>query len=517
MGDGSHLLKHVRRLAAGADASDAGLLRRFAAAADPEVFAELVRRHGPAVLGVCRRVLRNDADADDAFQAAFLVLARRAGSVRGGGVVGSWLYGVARHVAIRLRDKTARRQRHERAAAAARSLEVGGGPAGDDLRVVLDDELARLPERERAAVLACLVRGLTQEQAAAELGWSLSTVRRRLDGGRERLRLRLARRLGEVPAALLAGGTVAVSPAMVGATSEAAVLFAAGVRAGTPAVLAMGELAMMTRAKLAVLAGAVVAAAGLAAGGAAVWPSAQADDPKPAAKADPPAKPAELAAKPTPPAAPVPDELIRPGERLKITALGHHAGAVPVVFDGVRVEPTGKVPLGIGNGGRVKIAGLTVEAAEAMLADHFLATWRRGEAPQVEVVRLDWVAAAAPGGEARIKPGDRLRVQHSIGQAITGDYTEVLRVEAAGTLPLGPRVGRVPVAGLTTAEAEAAVGKHLQKVYNLTSPEPAQVSFAETPADERGRAGGGDLAERVRRLEAEVAELKKQVAELRKK
>ncbi|MBX9583234.1 MAG: sigma-70 family RNA polymerase sigma factor, partial [Gemmataceae bacterium] len=118
MGDGSHLLKHVRRLAAGAECPDAGLVRRFAATADPEAFAEIVRRHGPAVLGVCRRVLGNDADADDAFQAAFLVLARKAGSVRSRRAVGGWLYGVARHVAVRLRDKNARRHRHERAAAA---------------------------------------------------------------------------------------------------------------------------------------------------------------------------------------------------------------------------------------------------------------------------------------------------------------------------------------------------------------------------------------------------------------
>ena len=509
MGDSSRLLKHVRRLAAGDDPSDAGLVRRFASSSDPEAFAELVRRHGPAVLGVCRRVLGNDADADDAFQAAFLVLARKAGTVRRRRAVGSWLFGVARHVAVRLRDKHARRRRHERAAAAARSTEVLG-PADDDLRAVLDDELARLPDGERAAVLACLVRGLTREQAAAELGWSLSTLRRRLDGGRERLRLRLARRLGEVPAGLLAGGAVAVSPTLAGVTVDGAILFAAGVRTGTPAVLAMGELAMMTRTKLAVLAGAVVAAAGMATGGAAVWPAAFADDPKPAAKADPPSsKPPDALPKSTIPARAVTaDERIQPGERLRVSVFpGRRDLPLNDVFV---VEPAGTLPLGAAYGSRVKVEDLTVEGAEAAILEH-VGRALGSQGHTVEVVRLDAVAPAAPATD-KIRPGDRLRIEASelaAGSSLKGEY----RVEPSGKVPVGT-YGRVAVAGLTVEQAEEAIRSRLALMFRDVQ---LLVTQADRPAGGGESTNAGDLAARVRRLEAEVAELKKTVAELRKK
>ncbi|MBN9518162.1 sigma-70 family RNA polymerase sigma factor [bacterium] len=143
-----------------------------------QAFAELVRRHGPVVLAACRRVLGPGQDADDAFQAAFLVLARRAGAVRDTRVFGAWLHGVARHVALRQRDRERRRRKHE-----ARAAPLARGPADPGSHAVVDDELARLPDRLRLPVIACVLEERSQEEVARALGVSLSTVRRRLDGG----------------------------------------------------------------------------------------------------------------------------------------------------------------------------------------------------------------------------------------------------------------------------------------------------------------------------------------------
>src|SRR5262245_36012403 len=178
--------------------SDAALVTRFAATRDEAAFAELVARHGPLVRGVCRRVLGADA-ADDAFQATFLVLARRAGSIRRPAAVGSWLYGVAYHLSRQARTRAGRQEKHER-----RSVDRRGEPAGSpdpsraaalaDLLAVLDTELARLPDRLRAPLLLCYIDGRTQDEAARQLGWSLGTFRRRLDRARDVLRARMERR-----------------------------------------------------------------------------------------------------------------------------------------------------------------------------------------------------------------------------------------------------------------------------------------------------------------------------------
>lgn len=526
-GNPAHLLTALRRRAApDGPAADAGLLRRYARTADPEAFAELVRRHGPVVLGVCRRVLGNAADADDAFQAVFLVLARKAGAVSGQSA-GSWLYGVARRVSVRLRDKQRRRARHERAA--VRSEVVAADPDRAELLRVLDEELARLPAAERAAVLACHVRGLTQEQAAAELGLSLSTIRRRLDRGRELLRERLARRLGVGAAALTANGLAEpVSAGLVEATQAAAVAFAAGVRVGTPSsILAHEALAMMTRVKLATAAGLVALVAGLGVGAGAVRPAANADDPNPAAKAE---KPPPAATKP--PAGPPktgelvaradPNDLIRPGERLRISgfsAADQAGNSVDLGIGEVRVEPSGKVPLGLNYGGRVKLSGLTVEEAEDALAAHLREVVKFRE-PRVEVIRLDWAVTAAPAGVKpaadAIRPGDRLAIE-SGSMAGATPVRGVYRVDAAGKVPVGVH-GRVEVGGLTVEEAEDAIRKKLAFLPGggnevlVTRPDPAPDRDEVEPA-----ADGGKLKDRVRRLEREVADLKKAVEELRRK
>jgi RNA polymerase sigma factor (sigma-70 family) len=363
------LAGHLRRLGPAdlAAEPDDALLDRFAAAPDDAPFAELVRRHGPMVLGVCRRIV-GAADADDAFQAAFLVLARKAASVRGR-PVGGWLYRVAGHVARRQRDQLRRRLSNERAAAEGRMLAVTV-PETDDLVAVIDDELDRLPDGERAAVVACLLEGRTQEDAARALGWSFSTLRRRLDRGKDLLRDRLTRRGVAAPAGF-AGITFveSVPPALADLTRVGAVGFARGVKTAAPAVaLAEGVLTMTLRTKFAVLAGVVIAASFSIGTGWALQPT---PGPAPAAPAaDPPAPPPDAGKQPTPPKAEPaakPDGRIRPGDRLKIEAANaFEAEPIRGVYV---VEPGGKVALGAMYG-RVAVAGKTFEEAEEEITTH---------------------------------------------------------------------------------------------------------------------------------------------------
>lgn len=176
---------------------DGRLLERFRLDRDESAFAALVDRHGPMVLGVCRRILRDDRDVEDAFQATFLVLVRRAATIRGADRVGPWIHGVAHRVAVRARADAARRYVREGV-----DLEVEpavavapSGPAErSELRSILDEELGRLPERLRAPLILCHLEGLTHEQAAARLQQPVGTIRSRLSRGRDRLRDRLTRR-----------------------------------------------------------------------------------------------------------------------------------------------------------------------------------------------------------------------------------------------------------------------------------------------------------------------------------
>jgi RNA polymerase sigma factor (sigma-70 family) len=220
------VLRHLRRLAAPAaePASDRTLLERFTARHDEAAFSELVRRHGPLVQGVCRRLLGDIHAAEDAFQATFLLLATRAGSLRRPESVGCWLHGVARRVALRARVRADRLRRRERRA----DVKAVARPAAAELSwrevcAVLDDELARLPERYRAPLVLCYLEGRTRDEAAKQLGWSVTVLRGRLERGRDRLRQRLTRRGLGLEAALLveAVAPVDVSAGVVEATVRA--------------------------------------------------------------------------------------------------------------------------------------------------------------------------------------------------------------------------------------------------------------------------------------------------------
>jgi RNA polymerase sigma factor (sigma-70 family) len=268
--------------------TDAQLLERFRARegeAAEWAFAALVERHGPMVWRVCRRSLRDEHDAEDAFQATFLVLVRRADTleVRAQCSLGGWLYGVAGRVSACARASRARRRAHERRAAQRTPPPPASpSPAEDreDLGRLLHEELARLPATYRAAVLLCDLEGLTQDQAAQRLGWPPGTVRSRLARGRRRLQGRLSRR-GLAPSAgalatwLSAEAATAgagVPPALVDATVRAGILAATGrsiVGAVPAAALAENALRATLMSKLAWIATIVLSIAA-AAGGTAV-------------------------------------------------------------------------------------------------------------------------------------------------------------------------------------------------------------------------------------------------------
>ena len=253
--------------------TDAQLLERFVSSdreAAEMAFAALVVRHGPMVLRVCRIILRDLHEAEDAFQATFLVLARRARSIRKRGSAASWLHGVARRVASCARLAAARRRAHEQRAAemARRSADAAGW---DDLGEVLHEEIGQLSESYRAAVVVCDLEGLTEGQAAQRLGWPIGTVRSRLMRGRERLRGRLVRRGLTLSAAMLGSlsaseaASVVVPTALMNSTVQGAVQFAAGgsVAAGAvPAVvssLTQEVLKAMFLTKLKIAAAALLA------------------------------------------------------------------------------------------------------------------------------------------------------------------------------------------------------------------------------------------------------------------
>jgi RNA polymerase sigma factor (sigma-70 family) len=212
------ILRHFRTLfdvGTVAVLSDGQLLDRFVAGR-PEAaelaFAALLERHGPMVLRVCRRVLADPHEAEDAFQATFLVLVRRAGAIRRRDSVASWLHGVALRVARCARAAASRRRAHERRKGAEMVAQVEGGPTPDELGPALHQELGRLPGRFRDVAVLCYLEGRTHEEAAQRLGCPVGTVKSRLAGARLRLRRGLARR-GLAPSAGLLSAALAAESA----------------------------------------------------------------------------------------------------------------------------------------------------------------------------------------------------------------------------------------------------------------------------------------------------------------
>jgi RNA polymerase sigma factor (sigma-70 family) len=251
------LSRHLRGLAAAAEQDrqpDQQLLERFAASHDDAAFEALVGRHGPMVLGVCRRLLGDVHEAEDAFQAAFLVLAREAGAVGKRGSVGGFMYRVAYNLALKAKASAAARQR-ERSTGARSSADPLTELTGRELLAVLDEEMGRLPERYRAPLVLCYLEGRTRDQAARQLGWSLGTLKRRLEQARTRLRVRLERRGVALSAALLAAAltTARLPPGLAASVARAARLVASGQAAAVSAQTAalMNKAAVEGKRKVA--------------------------------------------------------------------------------------------------------------------------------------------------------------------------------------------------------------------------------------------------------------------------
>jgi RNA polymerase sigma factor (sigma-70 family) len=252
----SKVVQHLRRvvlLQDGAGLPDEHLLQCFVAHRDDAAFAALVRRHGGLVWGVCRRVLRNHHDAEDAFQATFLVLVRKAASLTSRKLLANWLHGVAYKTALKARAMTNKRQLRER-----RISELPELALPDDIREdwqpLLDQELSRLPEKYRVPIILCDLEGKTRKEAAQQLGWPEGTLSGRLSRGRTMLANRLARHGLSLTAGALAtaltekAASAGVPASVISSTIKAAPLVAAG-QAAAPGVIS-AKVAALTNGVL---------------------------------------------------------------------------------------------------------------------------------------------------------------------------------------------------------------------------------------------------------------------------
>jgi RNA polymerase sigma factor (sigma-70 family) len=254
-GQRSTLLAYLRRLsgAAAMDGSDAELLERFIAQREETAFEALLRRHGPLVWSVCRRVLAEEHAAEDAFQATFLVLVRKARSVSKQASIRSWLYGVALRVALRARQQENLRRRREQETPSRPSADAASEATWQDVRPILDEEIQRLPEKYRLPIILCYLEGQTNDEAAQQLNCPRGTIATRLARARERLRSRLLRRGVTLSAATLAAllsdnaMSATVPPLLVGQTAKVVLSGAASVSITT---LTEGVLHAMFLSKL---------------------------------------------------------------------------------------------------------------------------------------------------------------------------------------------------------------------------------------------------------------------------
>jgi RNA polymerase sigma factor (sigma-70 family) len=294
-------VRHIRRLVAGPrdrDRTDGELLRAFLSSNDQPSFAQVVRRHGPMVLAVCRRVLHQQQDAEDAFQATFLLLARKASAIHKHESLGSWLHGVAYHMANDARKAAARRRRRENQATSSRQApDPARTAAWREVQTILDEEIARLPAVYREPFVLCCLEGRSCAEAAERLGQKEGTVWSRVARARQKLQQRLARRgvglASVLGAAAVSSNTAlsAVPPALLGATVQAATHPAAVLV--SPRVIALLEAAARAvsvgriKAVTVLLLAVGLAAAGL--GFAAARPEPIADEPPTGKKADAPA------------------------------------------------------------------------------------------------------------------------------------------------------------------------------------------------------------------------------------
>jgi RNA polymerase sigma factor (sigma-70 family) len=283
----NEIVGHLRRVVLrfdGAGQTDGKLLGSFIEGRDEAAFEALVRRHGPMVLGVCRRILRHEEDAQDAFQAIFLVLVRKAASVVPRERVGNWLYGVAQQTAVRVRAMNAKRWGREKQVTVMPDV---AKEHRDDLTHLVDQELSRLPEKYRVAIVLCDLEGRTRKEVGKQLGWPEGSVSTRLSRGRAMLAKRLAKHglvfSGEALAVSLSQNVASacLPPSLVSTTVKAATVIAASQLAANTlvsakvAAITQGVLTSMLLTKLKTVAVVSFMVCVLAVGVGARFPSGQ--------------------------------------------------------------------------------------------------------------------------------------------------------------------------------------------------------------------------------------------------
>jgi len=348
--------------------TDGQLLARYAACNDALAFEALVTRHGPMVVATCRAVLKHEHDIEDAFQATFLVLARKARSVHAGEALSGWLHRVAYRIAVHATNEAKRRHRHELEAAVLEVSDTARPGIQAELCSILHEEIERLPERERLPVILCYLEGLTYEQAAARLHWTVPALCYRLSKARERLRYRLTRR-GMTERSL---GVIMASAKITASASLPASWTQAAVTVGTEGPIPLGVAALartflkgvlMTQIKIA--SAALLAAAGFVSVGIVALGEPQPESPRPisgsAVIADyrpAPVKSAQ-AAKDNPPTKPAPATVIEVRGRVVGPDGKPVAGAVVrPVFIGINqhIDPVPQATSG--RDGRFSITGI---------------------------------------------------------------------------------------------------------------------------------------------------------------
>ncbi len=449
--------------------TDAQLLDRFRAGggeAAEVAFAALVARHGPMVLRACHAVLRNGHDVEDAFQATFLVLVRRCGGLWVGESLGPWLHRVASRVAVRAQVAATRRRRHEQQAAAVR-VESGERRDPHDFGPILHAEIDRLPERYRGPIVLCDLEGFTNEEAAAQLGCPVGTIKSRLARARERLRLRLTRR-GVLPAAggvgtLLAEQSAsAVSSRLALATASAASRFAVSGRSAAGAVpaaftLVEGVVGAMSLNKLAIRCAALLLGVFVATGVlvlAADRPAAT-SEPK---MQSPPVAPSSTAAALGPPEQPVPKEPLRRLEEKLAKAKSLHL-EFEAVFEGEGSTGKFKGTLDCQPGGKARME-MKGEAEEKPFTMLMISDGKR--------------TSVAGGGPAQ-EPGETPKKLDEFFRATLARTGMVLPIYAAEAAPGGEQPKELDtdelfkVSNVKTGKKDKVDGKEAQMVeYELT-------------------------------------------------
>jgi RNA polymerase sigma factor (sigma-70 family) len=420
----SNLIPHLRQaVLRGEEAAltDGQLLEGFLSRREDAALEALVRRHGPMVWGVCRRLLASHHDAEDAFQATFLVLVRKAASIRFREAVANWLYGVARQTALKARAMAAKRRAREKQVAVLPEPAAAEPDAWHDLQPLLDQELSRLPGKYRLVLLLCDAQGQTRREAAAQLGLAEGTVASRLARARALLAKRLVRRgvvlTGGALAGLLAQRAAAGVPAaVVSATIRAASLFAAGQGAAAGgisapvAALLKGVLrAMLLNQLKAVTAGLLLL--GVAALACAVLARSPGDDKpgrteEPAAQPKPAAQPEPAAQlKPAPEARPgpmtVPAGVIAHTYRTNEALADERFTGVPVAVTGkmIRVERSGILLTAKGKGQEKRVYVLLMSSGDptdSLLSFRFTED-DRSQLAKLKEGRVVWVEGKPEG------------------------------------------------------------------------------------------------------------------------